>query len=272
MTGPPNDLYIETVEELLRSGIDNGIDDYSYEKEPKAQAVLRTLDLYFEVLKDHPKRDPDRKQGGLRLNLFRYQFVILTVYLLLSKLRQNFALQAEHKELIAEYLTDYITKVKTYQPTQEAYKLFEFSRGKKAQSKQRMEEKDRILNRDFWKFVSYKGVEFRTIDKKRLFALYNVSKYMSIIKVSAKTARKKCRGPNMPPIISIRFLRVALPKPGMVKFYVSLATARKVLPYPTRISAIRLTPPASDMTAADARPHRSSNPRPNPLRGPSRPA
>ena len=167
--GPPNDLYIETVEALFKSDSDNGINDYSYEKEPHAQAVLRTLDLYFEVLKEHPKRDLDRKQGGLRLDLLRYQFVTLTVYLLLSKLRKNFALQAEHKELIAEYLTDYITKVKTYQPTQEAYKLFEFSRGKKAQSKQRMEEKDRILNRDFWQFVSVKGVEFRTLDKKRLF-------------------------------------------------------------------------------------------------------
>ena len=125
--------------------------------------------MYFEVLKEHPKRDLDRKQGGLRLDLLRYQFVTLTVYLLLSKLRKNYALQAEHKELIAEYLTNYITKGDIYQHTKEAQILFEFSQGKKAQSKQRIEEKDRILNRDFWKFVLDKGCEFRTIDKKRLF-------------------------------------------------------------------------------------------------------
>ena len=70
-----------------------------------------------------------------------------------------------------------------------------------------MEEKDRILNRDFWQFVSDKGVEFRTLDKNGYLTLNNASKYMSAIKVSAKTARKKCRGSNIPPIISIRFLK-----------------------------------------------------------------
>ena len=152
--GPPNDLYVETVESLFKSGGDNGINDYTYEEKPKAQAVLRTLDLYYDVLKDHPRKE----KGRLRLTLFRYQFVILTVYLLLSKLRKNF-----------EYLTHYITEAKTYQPTREESILFEFSRGRRAQSKQRIEEKDRILNKDFWKFVSDKGLKFRTIDKKRLF-------------------------------------------------------------------------------------------------------
>ena len=69
---------------------DNGINDYSYEKEPHAQAVLRTLDLYFEVLKEHPKRDLDRKQGGLRLDLLRYQFVTLTVYLFAQQAPKEF--------------------------------------------------------------------------------------------------------------------------------------------------------------------------------------
>jgi 5-methylcytosine-specific restriction endonuclease McrA len=141
---------------------DSGIGNESFENALEARAVLRTLNLLYEVFKDDPILDD---QNGLKE--LRIEYFVISVYLLARHLSRFYVFDETEKRLFREFILYFHERWKTKRETDTDILLFADNR---QQSKHETEARDRIIRQLFFEYATECGHTMLTKDERRAFS------------------------------------------------------------------------------------------------------
>ena len=140
---------------------DDGIGNFSLEKEAYAQRTLRNLTLFYEVFKD----DPMVQDGGPVKEL-SIEYFIISVYLLLRHLRTYYVFDRTEKKLFRDFVVAFHQRWKDAKQTDTDILLFSTNR---QQSASETETRDRLIRQAFFEFAADKGHQMLSKDERRAF-------------------------------------------------------------------------------------------------------
>lgn len=158
------DLSDRKIEEFINSAkTDKGIGDYSYEKTPEAQEVLKNLRAFYDIFKDDPILDENNGIKELSVEYF-----IISSYSLVRHLRKHYVFDDAIKGIIKSFIYDFFQRWKTYDETADN-DLLSFSNHRQ-QGENDLEIRDRIMRQIFFQYLKDKGLEIIEKDENRAFS------------------------------------------------------------------------------------------------------
>ena len=158
------DLSDRKIEEFINSAkTDKGIGDYTYEKSPAAQEVLKNLRMFYDIFKDDPILDENNGIKELSVEYF-----IISSYSLVRHLRKHYVFDDSMKTTLKDFIYDFFQRWKTYDESADN-DLLSFSNHRQ-QGENDLEIRDRIMRQIFFQYLKDKGLEIIEKDENRAFS------------------------------------------------------------------------------------------------------
>lgn len=158
------DLSDRKIEEFIDSAkTDKGIGDYSYEKTPAAQEVLKNLRTFYEIFKDDPILDENNGIKELSVEYF-----IISSYLLVRHLRKYYVFYDSMKVIVRDFIYNFFQRWKTFDETADN-DLLSFSNHRQ-QGENDLEIRDRIMRQIFFQYLKDNALEIIEKDENRAFS------------------------------------------------------------------------------------------------------
>ncbi len=158
------DLSDRKIEEFIdQYKKDDGIDDNSFENETEAIAVLKNLNIFYDIFEDDPMFD---KNSGIKELTIEY--FIISIYMLIRHLREYYVLDDEMKKNVREFVYHFHKRWKTYDETTDN-DMLTFS-NRRQQGESDLEVRDRILRQIFFEYLKENDIELIEKDEKRAFS------------------------------------------------------------------------------------------------------
>lgn len=158
------DLSDKKIEAFINEAkIQNGIGDYSYEKEPAAQEVLKTLRTYYSIFQDDPILD---EQNGVKE--LSVEYFIISTYLLIRHLRKHYVIDEQMKKTIKTFIYTFYKRWKTYDESADN-DMLSFSNHRQ-QGESDLGIRDRIMRQIFFEYLKENNLEIKEKDKQRAFS------------------------------------------------------------------------------------------------------
>jgi len=159
--------YADLSDKKIEAFIDDfkqndGIGNYSFEEEPEAQAVLKTLNVFYGIFKDDPMLD---KTSGIRE--LSIEYFIISIYLLIRHLHSYYVIDDSTKSNIREFIYNFHTRWKTYDESTDT-DLLTFS-NRRQQGEKDLETRDIVLRQLFFEYMRDNNKELIEKDEKRAF-------------------------------------------------------------------------------------------------------
>jgi len=162
LAGGPTETKDKEVAALIEeSQADDGIGNESYENTLEARALLRNLNLYYEVFKDDPMLDDE---NGLKE--FRIEYFVISVYLLLRHVARYYVFDSVEKQLFRDFVLHFHERWRARSENDNDILVFSDNR---QQSRAETEVRDRILRQLFFEFVAAQNHQMLTKDERRAF-------------------------------------------------------------------------------------------------------
>ncbi len=139
----------------------NGIGNLSFENEPFAIQVLKTLNLDYEIFKDDPALD-----GKSGMKEFTIEYFIISLVLLVRHIRLHYAFQKDLYAVFRRFLYEFHDRWRAHSEDDRDILFFADNR---QQSAADLENRDRILRLAFFEFLEGQGVELKVLNTKRAF-------------------------------------------------------------------------------------------------------
>jgi hypothetical protein len=158
------DLSDRKIEEFINSAkTDKGIGDYSYEKTPAAQEVLKNLRTFYDIFKDDPILDENNGIKELSVEYF-----IISSYSLVRHLRRHYVFDDTMKATLRDFIYSFFQRWKTYDESVDN-DLLSFSNHRQ-QGENDLEIRDRIMRQIFFQYLKDNGLEIIEKDENRAFS------------------------------------------------------------------------------------------------------
>lgn len=142
--------------------IEDGVGNDSLENEGYAKATLSNLDTFYDIFKNDTVIDND---SGMR-ELSR-EYVVISFYLLIKHLRQNYAFGENEKTLVHDFL------VKDFYPrwskSDESDADIQFFSNSRQMDTKNTEDRSQVIRQLFFEFVSRENKELSLKDEQRVF-------------------------------------------------------------------------------------------------------
>ena len=158
------DLSDRKIEEFINSAkTDNGIGDYSFEKAPAAQEVLKNLRAFYEIFRNDPILDENNGIKELSIEYF-----IISCYSLVRHLRNYYVFDESMRTTLRNFIYDFFQRWKTYDESVDN-DMLSFSNHRQ-QGGNDLEVRDRILRQIFFQYLKTKGLVIIEKDQNRAFS------------------------------------------------------------------------------------------------------
>ena len=145
--------------------LENGIGDVSFEKEREAQSLLESLGDLYTVFEDDPLLN--REKG---LAPFRYDYFVISTYLLLRHLNRYYVFNSRERKLFRDFVHDFHQRTSTVHSErvadENANRFVEFRQQHAGEN----QERDHIIRYEFFTYVQKHGHEILSKDSKRAFS------------------------------------------------------------------------------------------------------
>lgn len=152
------------IEELINNTKqDDGIGNNSFENEPEAISVLKTLKVFYEIFQDDPMLDSESGIKELSVEYF-----IISIYLLIRHLRKYYVIDEKMKTTIREFIYYFHQRWKTYDESADN-DLLTFS-NRRQQGENDLEIRDRILRQIFFEYLKEHNIILLEKDNNRSFS------------------------------------------------------------------------------------------------------
>ncbi len=165
--GGYTELNDEKIEAFIHSAKkDDGIGDFSFEKEPEAKATLKTLDVFYSIFKDDTMLDSE--SGIKELSV---EYLLISIYLLIRHLNEYYVMDDDSKDIILNFVIYFYTRWKKVDKTKvtDDTDLLTFS-NKRQHGERNLEERDSILRQIFFEYIKNNDKEVIEKDSKRAFS------------------------------------------------------------------------------------------------------
>jgi len=139
----------------------DGIGNLSFEKEPEAVSLLKTLSLVYEIFRDDPALD---EKSGMKE--FTIEYFIISMVMLVRHLRNHYAFSKEQSPTFKNFLYQFHNRWKTHSEEDRDILVFADNR---QQGSADLETRDRMLRLAFFEFLEREGMELKVLDTKRAF-------------------------------------------------------------------------------------------------------
>lgn len=140
---------------------DDGVGNLSFEKEPPAAAILKTLNLFYQIFRDDPSYDD--KNG---MKEFTIEYFIISMVMLVRHLRTHYAFSRDHFPAFRKFVYEFHDRWRTHSEDDRDVLVFADNR---QQSVGDLETRDRMLRLAFFEFLERERIEFKVLDTKRSF-------------------------------------------------------------------------------------------------------
>jgi hypothetical protein len=158
------DLSDRKIEEFINSAkTDKGIGDYSYEKSPTAQEVLKNLRAFYDIFEDDPILDENNGIKELSIEYF-----IISCYSLVRHLRKHYVFDDSMKGILRNFIYDFFQRWRTYDESADN-DLLSFSNHRQ-QGENDLEIRDRIMRQIFFQYLKDQELEIIKKDENRAFS------------------------------------------------------------------------------------------------------
>ncbi len=136
--------------------VEDGIGNYSFEKEVSAQNVIKNLKLFYTIFKNDPMID---ENNGIKE--FSVEYFIISIYMLIRHIRVNYVINDDVCKVIKEFVYYFHNRWKTYDEASDT-DLLTFS-NRRQQGEHDLEMRDMILRQIFFQYL--KGIKFELTEK-----------------------------------------------------------------------------------------------------------
>jgi len=158
----PTDIRDSTLSELVdKTQTPKGIGDESFEYEPEAKELLKTLNLFCEIFSGDPSLDD--KSG---LKEFRTEYFIVSAVMLIDHLRKHYGVNGEHYEIIRSFVYNFHERWRDHREEDRDVIIFSDSR---QQDRTNLEIRERIIRQSFFEFIKKEELQLAPLDGKRTF-------------------------------------------------------------------------------------------------------
>lgn len=159
--GPAELKDSEIISLIENNTTDDGIGNYSFEKDPAARKVLSNLDAFYDVFKD----DPMLKNGGSIHELNR-EYIMLSLYLLIRHIRRHYVFAQEEKTFFRNFFLKFHQRWQN--PDDEDRDVLSFSEHRQ-QDQKNVEARHLIIRQLFFQYAKEQNKELLLKDQKRAF-------------------------------------------------------------------------------------------------------
>ena len=132
----------------------DGIGNLDFEKEPSAQSLLRTLNLFHEIFKDDSALDDS---GGMKELTIEY--FIISMVMLVRRLRKYYVFGKELYPVFRKFVYEFHNRWRTHSEDDRDILVFADNR---QQGQADLETRDRMLRLAFFEFLEREKVELKT--------------------------------------------------------------------------------------------------------------
>ncbi len=158
----PTDVGDSALDDLIAEAqTPDGIGNQSFETEPTAANVLKTLTVAHEIFKNDPAID--EKSGVKELNT---EYFIISMVMLVRHLRKYYAFTKDHHETFRRFLIGFHERWKTKREDDRDILLFSDNR---QQNTVDLENRDRVMRQAFFEYLQQENKELSGLDSKRSF-------------------------------------------------------------------------------------------------------
>ncbi|MGY1425220.1 HNH endonuclease family protein [Lysobacter sp. A289] len=159
-----SDLSDRKIEDFINEyKVPNGIGDESYENEPEAVAVLKTLRVFYSIFKSDPMIDASNGIKELRVEYF-----IISMYLLVRHVSQYYIIDDETANSIRNFVYYFHQRWSTFEDSEDT-DLLAFSNSRQQGAKD-LQTRDIILRQVFFDYLKNNELELLEKDGKRAFS------------------------------------------------------------------------------------------------------
>ena len=156
------DLRNQNVQEYIdRYQVDDGIDNLEFKDKPHAKDVLSNLNAFYELFKEDPM-----VLGGNVVKELKREYFIISMYLLLRRLRKLYVFEEAARELFKRFVIDFHAR---WQDRNNKDTDILFFSDNRQQSANEIAVRHMILRQIFFEYASEQGHEMREKDTKRAF-------------------------------------------------------------------------------------------------------
>ena len=163
----PSDTRDSAVSSLINRTRDDeaGIGNVSYENEAAAKRLLATLQVLAESFGDDPQLEPTK--GVIP---FRYDFYVVSAYLLLRHLRLHYVFDNKERILFREFLYEFYARTRLVRADafadESASRFIQFRQQGRAETLERHQ----IIRHEFFQYANTHDHEILTKDPRRAFS------------------------------------------------------------------------------------------------------
>jgi 5-methylcytosine-specific restriction endonuclease McrA len=158
------DLSDRKIEDFINSHkTPDGIGNDSFENEPEAIAVLKTLRVFYDIFKSDPIIDASNGIKELHVEYF-----IISMYLLVRHIRKYYVIGEETADIVRNFIYNFYEQWKTYDESEDT-NLLAFSNSRQ-QGEKDLQTRDIILRQVFFDYLRSNGLELLEKDEKRAFS------------------------------------------------------------------------------------------------------
>ena len=156
------DVRNQNVQEYIdRYQVDDGIDNLEFKDKPHAKAVLSNLNAFYELFKEDPM-----VLGGNVVRELKREYFIISMYLLLRRLRKLYVFEEAERDLFKRFVIDFHAR---WQDRNNKDTDILFFSDNRQQSANEIAVRHMILRQIFFEYASEQGHEMREKDTKRAF-------------------------------------------------------------------------------------------------------
>jgi len=165
VAGGPTDVKDKEVTEYIEAARKpDGVGNNSYESTDVAKAVLQHMGAFVDAFRDDPMvQDDDPDTGVKELNI---EYFIISTYLLLRHLRNNYVFKGPELELFHEFVLYFHARWR--EDREEDNDLHLFSE-RRQQSGAEIESRDRIIRQIFFEWLNERQESLKVKDAQRTF-------------------------------------------------------------------------------------------------------
>ncbi len=163
----PTDTRDSAITSLIDKTRDdeNGIGDSSFENKQSAKSLLRTLTALSEVFEDDTQLD--RTKGAVP---FRYDFFVVSAYLLLRHITNYYVFDSKEHDLLREFLYEFYRRTRLVRAEavsdESASRFVQFRQQGRAETLERHQ----IIRHEFFTYATKHGHKILTKDPRRAFS------------------------------------------------------------------------------------------------------
>lgn len=157
------DLSDRKIEEFINNNKQpDGIGNSSFEDRPEAIAVIKTLNVFYEIFREDPMLD---ETSGIRE--FSVEYFIISIYMLVRHISRHYVIDQTTRKIISDFMYYFHNRWKSYDEGEDT-DLLTFSNHRQ-QGEKDLEIRDMILRQIFFDYLASNSLEIKEKDSKRAF-------------------------------------------------------------------------------------------------------